>query len=178
MHSVWSPKLDSIHKEVLPVTTGPSVKDVAALAQVSVGTVSNVLNRPEQVTPEKRKRVQAAITQLGFVRNESARSLRSGSSRSVGMLVLDVRNPFFTDVALGAEDVAERHRPSFILANSSEDARREQTYLDLFEEQRVQGILITPFSDVLERLEAMHARGIPSVLTPPGCGGRNSPRGS
>jgi LacI family transcriptional regulator len=156
--------LDSIQKEVLPMTTGPSVKDVAALAQVSVGTVSNVLNRPEQVTPEKRKRVQAAITQLGFVRNESARSLRSGSSRSVGMLVLDVRNPFFTDVALGAEDVAESHRHSFILANSSEDARREQTYLDLFEEQRVQGILITPFSDVLERLEAMHARGIPSVL--------------
>jgi len=146
------------------MTAGPSVKDVAALAQVSVGTVSNVLNRPEQVTPEKRKRVQAAITQLGFVRNESARSLRSGSSRSVGTLVLDVRNPFFTDVALGAEDIAEGHRHSFILANSGEDARREQTYLDLFEEQRVQGILITPFSDVLQRLEAMQSRGIPSVL--------------
>src|SRR6478735_335612 len=158
------PILDSIHREALPMTAGPSVKDVAALAQVSVGTVSNVLNRPEQVTPEKRKRVQAAITQLGFVRNESARSLRSGSSRSVGMLVLDVRNPFFTDVALGAEDIAEGHRHSFILANSGEDARREQTYLDLFEEQRVQGILITPFSDVLQRLEAMQSRGIPSVL--------------
>ncbi|MBT2597084.1 LacI family DNA-binding transcriptional regulator [Arthrobacter sp. ISL-72] len=146
------------------MSTGPSVKDVAALAQVSVGTVSNVLNRPDQVTPDKRKRVQAAIAQLGFVRNESARSLRSGSSRSLGMLVLDVRNPFFTDVALGAEDVAEDHKYSFILANSSEDARREQTYLDLFEEQRVQGILITPFGDVLQRLEAMRARGIPSVL--------------
>jgi len=146
------------------MSTGPSVKDVAALAQVSVGTVSNVLNRPDQVTPDKRKRVQAAIAQLGFVRNESARSLRSGSSRSLGMLVLDVRNPFFTDVALGAEDVAEEHKYSFILANSSEDARREQTYLDLFEEQRVQGILITPFGDVLQRLEAMHSRGIPSVL--------------
>lgn len=144
--------------------SGPSVKDVAALAQVSVGTVSNVLNRPDQVTPEKRMRVQAAITQLGFVRNESARSLRSGSSHSLGMLVLDVRNPFFTDVALGAEDVAERHKHSFILANSSEDARREQAFLDLFEEQRVQGILITPFSDVLKRLEAMRSRGIPSVL--------------
>jgi LacI family transcriptional regulator len=80
------------------------------------------------------------------------------------MLVLDVRNPFFTDVALGAEDVAESHRHSFILANSSEDAGREQAYLDLFEEQRVQGILITPFTDVLQRLEAMHSRGIPSVL--------------
>jgi LacI family transcriptional regulator len=140
------------------------LKDVAALARVSVGTVSNVLNRPEQVSDEKKSRVLAAIDQLGFVRNESARSLRSGSSRSLGMLVLDVRNPFFTDVALGAENVAEEHKHSFILANSAEDIRREQAYLDLFEQQRVQGILITPFGDVLQRLEAMRARGIPSVL--------------
>ncbi|MDQ0632129.1 LacI family transcriptional regulator [Arthrobacter pascens] len=146
------------------MSVGPSIKDVAALARVSVGTVSNVLNRPEQVTSENRERVQAAISQLGFVRNESARSLRSGSSRSLGMLVLDVRNPFFTDVAFGAEDVAETHKHSFILANSSEDERREQTYLDLFEEQRVQGILITPLGNVLPRLEALHSRGIPSVL--------------
>jgi LacI family transcriptional regulator len=137
---------------------------VAALARVSVGTVSNVLNRPEQVSSEKKTRVLAAIDQLGFVRNESARSLRSGSSRSLGMLVLDVRNPFFTDVALGAENVADEHKHSFILANSAEDSGREQAYLDLFEQQRVQGILITPFGDVLQRLEAMRARGIPSVL--------------
>lgn len=143
---------------------GAKLKDVAALAGVSVGTVSNVLNRPEQVSPEKKSRVLAAISQLGFVRNESARSLRSGSSRSLGMLVLDVRNPFFTDVALGAENVAEEHKYSFILANTAEDSRREQAYLDLFEQQRVQGILITPFGDVLQRLETMRARGIPSVL--------------
>jgi LacI family transcriptional regulator len=143
---------------------GAKLKDVAALARVSVGTVSNVLNRPEQVSSEKKTRVLAAIDQLGFVRNESARSLRSGSSRSLGMLVLDVRNPFFTDVALGAENVADEHKHSFILANSAEDSGREQAYLDLFEQQRVQGILITPFGDVLQRLEAMRARGIPSVL--------------
>jgi LacI family transcriptional regulator len=148
------------------VPSGPSarLKDVAALAQVSVGTVSNVLNRPEQVSPEKKSRVLAAIDQLGFVRNESARTLRSGSSRSLGMLVLDVRNPFFTDVALGAENVADEHKHSFILANSAEDSGREQAYLDLFEQQRVQGILITPFGNVLQRLEAMRSRGIPSVL--------------
>ncbi len=80
------------------------------------------------------------------------------------MLVLDVRNPFFTDVALGAENVAEDHHHSLILANSAEDAGREQAYLDLFEQQRVQGVLITPFGQVLERLETMRARGIPSVL--------------
>jgi LacI family transcriptional regulator len=148
----------------MPAAAGPSVKDVAALAGVSVGTVSNVLNRPDQVRAEKRTRVLAAIDQLGFVRNESARSLRSGSSRALGMLVLDVRNPFFTDVALGAEDIAESHKYSFILANSAENAEREQAYLDLFEEQRVQGILITPFADLLPRLEALRSRGIPSVL--------------
>ena len=129
----------------MPSGAGAKLKDVAALAGVSVGTVSNVLNRPEQVSPDKRSRVLAAIDQLGFVRNESARSLRSGSTRSLGMLVLDVRNPFFTDVALGAENVAEDHNHSLILANSAEDAGRELAYLDLFEQQRVQGILITPF---------------------------------
>lgn len=146
------------------ITLGSKLKDVAALAQVSVGTVSNVLNRPEQVSQEKRTRVLAAIEQLGFVRNESARSLRSGSSRSLGMLVLDVRNPFFTDVALGAETVADVHKHSFTLANSAEDSGRELSYLDLFEQQRVQGILITPFGNVLQRLEVMRSRGIPSVL--------------
>ncbi len=148
----------------MPSGPGAKLKDVAALAGVSVGTVSNVLNRPEQVSPDKKSRVLAAIDQLGFVRNESARSLRSGSTRSLGMLVLDVRNPFFTDVALGAENVAEDHKHSLILANSAEDAGRELAYLDLFEQQRVQGVLITPFGQVLQRLETMRSRGIPSVL--------------
>ena len=148
----------------MPAGPGAKLKDVAALAGVSVGTVSNVLNRPEQVSPDKKTRVLAAIDELGFVRNESARSLRSGSTRSLGMLVLDVRNPFFTDVAMGAENVAEDHKHSLILANSAEDIGREQAYLDLFEQQRVQGILITPFGHVLERLETLRSRGIPSVL--------------
>ncbi|MGO4229087.1 LacI family DNA-binding transcriptional regulator [Arthrobacter sp. YAF34] len=148
----------------MPNGPGAKLKDVAALAGVSVGTVSNVLNRPEQVSPDKKGRVLAAIDQLGFVRNESARSLRSGSTRSLGMLVLDVRNPFFTDVALGAENVAEDHKHSLILANSAEDIGREVAYLDLFEQQRVQGVLITPFGQVLQRLETMRSRGIPSVL--------------
>lgn len=80
------------------------------------------------------------------------------------MLVLDVRNPFFTDVALGAENVAITHGHSFVLANSAEDSTRESTYLDLFEEQRLQGLLITPFGNVHKRLASMHSRGIPSVL--------------
>ncbi|MFE2756920.1 LacI family DNA-binding transcriptional regulator, partial [Actinosynnema sp. NPDC059335] len=67
-------------------------------AKVSVGTVSNVLNRPEVVAPATRDRVMGAIEELGFVRNDAARQLRSGTPRAIGLVVLDVGNPFFTDV--------------------------------------------------------------------------------
>src|SRR5580693_1415349 len=83
-----------------------SIKEVAAHAGVSVGTVSNVLNRPDIVAEPTRSRVRDAIKQLGFIRNESARQLRAGRSRTIGLVVLDVANPFFTDVARGVEDEA------------------------------------------------------------------------
>ncbi len=82
----------------------PSVADVARVAGVSVGTVSNVLNRPEFVSPHTRDRVHVAIEELSFVRNGRARQLRQGSSTTVGAVLLDIRNPFFTDVARGIED--------------------------------------------------------------------------
>src|SRR5690606_27769346 len=82
----------------------PSVADVARVARVSVGTVSNVLNRPEMVNPETRERVELAIAELSFVRNGRARQLRQGSSTTVGAVLLDIRNPFFTDIARGVED--------------------------------------------------------------------------
>ena len=141
-----------------------SLHDVATLAGVSIGTVSNVLNRPEIVAKKTVTRVRSAIDELGYVRNNAARQLRSGSSRSVGMVVLDVRNPFFTDVARGAEDELIERSRSLLLANSSEDRDRELLHLAMFEEQRVDGLLIFPFGDVLGRLEQMRARGIAVVL--------------
>ena len=75
-----------------------SMKDVAALAGVSLGTVSIVLNSPALVSDATRSRVEKAIAKLGWVRNESARQLRAGRSRSIGMVVMDVANPFFTDI--------------------------------------------------------------------------------
>ncbi|CAH0190043.1 LacI family DNA-binding transcriptional regulator [Plantibacter cousiniae (nom. nud.)] len=141
-----------------------SVKDVAARAGVSVGTVSNVLNRPEKVSPVTVDRVHAAIDELGFVRNDAARQLRAGRSRSVGLVVLDVGNPFFTDVARGAEDRADAEGWSVLLGNSDESIDRERAYLDLFEEQRVAGVLITPLGDDLTRLSRLRDRGTPTVL--------------
>jgi LacI family transcriptional regulator len=147
----------------VPATTY-SIRDVAAEAGVSVGTVSNVLNRPGAVAPATRARVEEAIAALGFVRNESARQLRAGRSRTLGLVVLDVANPFFTDVAHGVEEAVAAEGLAVILCDSAENADRERRYLDLLEEQRVQGILITPVDGVGKRLQQVRQRGIPVVL--------------
>lgn len=141
-----------------------SVRDVAAAASVSVGTVSNVLNRPEIVAPATVARVQEAIEALGFIRNDAARQLRAGKSRSIGMLVLDVGNPFFTDVARGAEDRAATAGMTLLLGNSDEKSTRELAYLEQFEEQRVHGLLITPAGEDLARLDRLRRNGTPVVL--------------
>lgn len=141
-----------------------SVRDVATAAGVSVGTVSNVLNRPDRVASATVERVQAAIDELGFVRNDAARQLRAGRSRSIGLVVLDAGNPFFADVARGAEERADAEHLSVLLGNSDDDAAREGRYLDLFREQRVNGVLITPASDDIERIRAVHRAGTPVVL--------------
>jgi LacI family transcriptional regulator len=129
-----------------------------------VGTVSNVLNRPDKVSADTVARVQAAIGDLGFVRNDAARQLRAGRSRSIGLVVLDVANPFFTDVARGAENRAVESGLSVLLGNSDESIERESVYLDLFEEQRVFGVLITPVGDAADRLIRLRLRGIRAVL--------------
>jgi LacI family transcriptional regulator len=149
---------------VKALATTSSIRDVAAEAGVSVGTVSNVLNRPEVVAPATRTRVEEAIAALGFVRNESARQLRAGRSRTLGLVVLDVANPFFTDVAHGVEEAVAAEGLAVVLCDSAESADRERRYLDLLEEQRVQGILITPVEGVGKRLRQLRQRGIPVVL--------------
>lgn len=144
--------------------TAASVRDVALRAGVSIGTVSNVMNRPNKVAQTTVLRVQEAIDALGFVRNDAARQLRAGRSRAIGLVILDVGNPFFAELARGAEDEAARAGLSIILGNSDEKAEREATYLDLFEEQRMHGILISPFGDITARLRRLRDRGIPTVL--------------
>ncbi|MEU6124949.1 LacI family DNA-binding transcriptional regulator, partial [Streptomyces sp. NPDC047123] len=84
------------------------IKDVARHAGVSVGTVSNVINRPDTVSEETLHRVRAVIDRLGYVRSESARQLRAGRSRIMALLVLDMGNPFFVDVGGRARPAARR----------------------------------------------------------------------
>ena len=141
-----------------------SVRDVAAHAGVSVGTVSNVLNHPEKVLPETVTRVRGSIRTLGFIRNDAARQLRAGRSKTIGLVVMDVRNPFFTDIARGAENRAADAGLAILLGDSDQSSTREGAYLDLFEEQRMHGVLVSPVGDITPRLERLRDRGIPAVL--------------
>lgn len=146
------------------MTGSPSMKDVAAHARVSLGTVSNVLNRPEVVAERTRERVVTAIAELGFVRNESARQLRGGGSRTLAYVMLDTGNPFFTDVAHGVQEAADAVGLAVFLCDSRQDRERQSAYLDLLEEQRVEGVLITPVDLDDERLTLLPRRGTPVVM--------------
>jgi len=126
--------------------------------------VSNVLNSPAKVAAETAERVHRAISELGFVRNDAARQLRAGTSRCIGFVVLDVGNPFFTDLARSAEARAAESGLAVLIANSGEQRDREAAGLDLFEEQRVRGVLISPVDEITGRLERLRSRGTPSVL--------------
>jgi LacI family transcriptional regulator len=141
-----------------------SIKDVAHHAGVSVGTVSNVLNHPTRVSVDTVKKVHKSIRALNFVRNDAARQLRAGASRTIALLVFDAANPFFADLARGAEDAATAEGYQVLVANTSGSGERELSYLDLFEEQRVRGVLISPYGDVEGRLGTLKKFGIPSVL--------------
>ncbi|WP_028048706.1 LacI family DNA-binding transcriptional regulator [Cellulomonas sp. URHD0024] len=142
----------------------PSIADVARTAGVSVGTVSNVLNRPDTVAPPTRERVESAIAELSFVRNGSARQLRQGSISTVGAILLDIRNPFFTDVARGIEDRLAVDDLTLMLASSDDDPAREAKYLRLFEEHGVLGLLVVPTGRSVDHLLEIQRRGVAVVL--------------
>jgi LacI family transcriptional regulator len=135
------------------------MQHVARRASVSVGTVSNVLNRPDIVAPATRERVLRAIDELGFVRNESARHLRTGTGRIIGLVILDLSNPFFTDLARGVEDRANEAGYSVIVCNSDEDPAKEDAYMRVLEQRGVQGMLIVPVAPGSPAVERLRARG-------------------
>ncbi|MEU1219412.1 LacI family DNA-binding transcriptional regulator [Streptomyces microflavus] len=140
------------------------IKEVAREAGVSVGTVSNVLNRPDQVSEQTRVRVQAAIEILGYVRSESARQLRAGRSRMLGLLVTDTGNPFFAALARGTEEAAERAGLGVMVCNSAESAAAEQAYLSLFAEQRMRGVLLAPVDSHGTPWHVLSRQNIPCVV--------------
>ena len=140
------------------------IADVASLAGVSQSTVSNVLNHRERVASDTIERVERAISMLGYVPNGAARSLAAGRSRSVGLVLSDLGNSLFVDIARGAERAAEEHGLSLLVANADGRLEREDRYVDLFTESRVLGTLLTLNDESHYRALAAR-RSLGTVLT-------------
>ncbi len=141
-----------------------TIREVATLARVSLGTVSNVLNNPSVVAPVTRGRVLDAISSTGFVRSTAAHQLRVGKSRTIGVVLLDIANPFFAEMVRGIEHVLRERDYVVILCSSDESAQHEQRYFRVLEEHRVDGLLVSPVERDLEGVAALVAHGIPTVL--------------
>ncbi|BDZ53219.1 LacI family DNA-binding transcriptional regulator [Agromyces marinus] len=146
-----------------PASAG--IKDVAALAGVSIATVSNALNHRERVAAPTLDRIDRAIGMLGYIPNGAARSLAAGRTRSFGLVLSDLGNSLFVDIARGAERAADERGLSIVLANSDGELEREDRYVELFAETRVRGVLLT-LNDAshFRAIVGRHAHGQPLVM--------------
>ncbi|MBQ0854718.1 LacI family DNA-binding transcriptional regulator [Streptomyces sp. NPDC057620] len=141
-----------------------TIKDVAARAGVALGTASRVLSGSSQTSADSRSRVLAAAAELGYIANGPARSLRRARTDVLGLLVSDIRNPFFSELAHAAEQEARHHGYTVLLANANEDAEQADAYLQTFAGQRIDGLLFSPQSTVSPQLAATLASGLPLVF--------------
>jgi LacI family transcriptional regulator len=142
----------------------PRIQDVARHAGVAIGTVSNVLNNPDKVTERTRLKVEAAIAELGFVRNSAARALAARRTDTVGLVLIDIGNSLFVDIARGAESAAGQAQLKLLLANSDSTRTKQDNYLELFDQARVAGVLLTPLEEPLDVAHAVLGHGRPVVL--------------
>jgi LacI family transcriptional regulator len=147
------------------------LREVALAAGVSLSTVSNVLNNPQVVAEETRRRVEEAMVGVGFVRNRAARQLRGSPSTVVGGIVLDVSNPYFAELARGMEDRLAEDDCVLVLCSTDMDPERQARQLRTLEELGALGVVLSPAAGPLEPLVETTRRGTPVVLVDHPAGG-------
>ncbi len=121
-----------------------SIKDVAKAAGVSTATVSRVLANNAPIKAETRERVLEAVAQLNYRPNLIARSLRAQKSAKIGLVVSDIRNPFFTAIGRAVEDAAYEQGYSVLMCNTDENPEKEELYLNLMHDENVAGVIFSP----------------------------------
>ena len=141
----------------------PSIKDVASEAGVSTATVSRVLSNKPYITADMRDRVMVAVQKLGYRPNQVARSLRSQQSTTIGLIVSDVCNAFFTDVSRTVEDCAYEQGYSVFLCNSDGDEKKELIYLHEMYDKKVAGVIISPTQKTCDNLSRLNLT-LPTVV--------------
>ncbi len=142
----------------------PTISDVAKRAGVAPITVSRVLNGAENVNPATRHKVEQAIQDLGYLPNLAARSLRSGQTRTLALLVPDIGNPFWPIVARGIEDAAQSEGYSIFLCNTDENPAKQLNYLRAVLQQRVDGVILAPCDPDAQSLQPLREQGTPTVI--------------
>lgn len=148
-----------------------TIRDVAAEAGVSIASVSKMLNDPNYGSAETRARVMAAIKKIGYHRNNIARSMVKGKTGMVALVIPDVRNPFFTAVARGVEDVANKYDYRVMLCNTDEDPTKQRNYIDVLRSKVVDGFIIAVASEEDRYLKKIDREKLPFVFIDRGCSG-------
>jgi LacI family transcriptional regulator len=141
-----------------------SQKSLANELGLSLSTISRALSDDRRISVETRARVKEAAQRLGYQPNLLAASFRTGTTRTLGLIVMDITNPFYTDMARGAEDCAHERDYSVILGDSDASIEREAIYLEIFKNRRVDGILLTPINEESIIYQSLNESGIPYVL--------------
>ncbi len=141
-----------------------TIYDVAKEAGVSPMTVSRVINGKRGVKPETREKVLKAIEKLGYTPNSLARSFVLQKTHTIGLIISDITNPFFTTLARGVEDTAMGKNYSVILCNTDEKPEKEQIYLEVLARKRIDGILLASSTGKKSTLKTIFLRNIPLVL--------------
>ncbi|WP_019586185.1 LacI family DNA-binding transcriptional regulator [Deinococcus apachensis] len=140
-----------------------TLQELAQELQLSTATVSRAINRPETVADSTRRRVLDAVALHGYQPDAIARSLREGRSRSIGLVVSDIRNPFYAAIAATVEDVARGHGYSVLVCNANEDAAKADEALHLLAAHQVSGLIHVPIGEDRGALQRLRARGVPVV---------------
>jgi len=122
----------------------PTLHDVARAAGVSIATVSATINQSAYVSPELQARVHTAIKELGYHPDGIARSLKKRSTQTLGLIISDISNPFFTALVRGIEDAANARGYALILCNTDECLEKERGYIRLLWSRRVDGLIMAP----------------------------------
>ncbi|CAL9410248.1 LacI family DNA-binding transcriptional regulator [Streptomyces sp. enrichment culture] len=142
----------------------PTMADVARSAGVSVATVSHVLNGTRPVLPHTRQAVLDAVEQLGYTPNTLARSLVTSRTRSIGLAVSAISNPYFTEILQGVEASALEQGYSLLLADPHDDPGHERKVVQLLHERRVDGVIVAPSADPRELVAYLRRHDVPAVF--------------
>ncbi len=141
-----------------------TIKDVAIEAGVSVTTVSHVINETRYVNPDTKLKVQNALEKLGYRPNSVARSLRMGTTKTIGLIVPDASNLFFAEVARKIEDFGYQQGYSVILGNSDNDSDKQTNYINTLIAKQVDGVIFISAGGEVQDLQQLLGNNIPVVV--------------